>query len=167
MQFAWKSIRDRVNLLIKNHTKKLAESAGSSGVCESYSVKVKLLEEVIDLKEAGAGEKDLQKEAKEKLEELGKAKREQAMQNRRKKIEAEADEEGDGEAKTPPKKRKTMVDVIDRAITAKFQTEREIAMKRIAEDSGLRRIELSLKERELALREKEFELSANAPRYGA
>jgi hypothetical protein len=66
MQFAWKSIRDRVNLLVKMHTKKLAESAGASGVCESYSVKVKLLEEVMDLKEARAGEKDLQKEAKKR-----------------------------------------------------------------------------------------------------
>jgi hypothetical protein len=151
MKFAWKSIRDRVNALLKEHLQNIAKSAAASGVCESYSKKVKLLDEIADLKEAGSGEKDLQKEAKEKLDQLGKDKREQAMENRRKKNSASGNE---GEEEEPKKiKRKHMPDVMDSYFKSKVENEKW----KMEEDSKFKMLELQLKERELALRERELQ----------
>ena len=57
----WKSIRDRVNSIIKEHVSKTAHNASASGISESYDMRVKLLDSAVEMKESGPEEKDIKK----------------------------------------------------------------------------------------------------------
>jgi hypothetical protein len=168
LNMKWRSIRERITKLLKDHTDAEQKDSCASGVSQSYCMKKKLLVEIASLKDAGSSEKDLAKEAAEKLEEAGRKKRDEAMQNRRSR--EENDQEPD------PRRRKVgMADVFQTYFTSKVEMEKEISSKKIEEETKLKKFELEisskkieeetklktfeldLKERELRIRERELD----------
>jgi hypothetical protein len=150
MEKGWNSIRDRVNKLVKAHIEFNEKSKSGSGRAESYSVKIKLLDELLELKEAGSAEKDLKKEALEKLEQAGNDIRKKAMQNRR---SSAKEEEKDGEKEKPQqplqKRRKNISDVMGEWLSGKL----EIEKARLEDEAKFKMAELELKRKELELQE--------------
>jgi hypothetical protein len=143
----WKSVRDRVNALLRQHVKDKAASLSASGVSESYDMKTKLLDQLHELKETGSDEKDLKKEASEKLDALGRQMRQDALVNLSETSSSE-------EMRNARKRKRSIGEALEEYLVGKNENEK----KKLELENSIKKEEMELKRKELDIKEREQRL---------